>query len=96
MLQDVSSGTVTFPVVLALQGRPELAARLTALAAGGQDERFVVDLLEAVQESDAVGISRRLIQEHTDAALEELGKIPASPAGAALASVAIALGERAR
>ncbi len=96
VLQDVGSGTVTFPVVLALQGRPELAARLAAMAAGEQDDRFVVDLLRAIDVSDAAGTSRRLIEEHTAAALTELGKIPVSAAGAALASVATALAERAR
>ncbi len=95
-LQDVASGTVTFPVVLALQGRPALAERLAAMAAGEPDERFVGDLLAAVEASDAIARSRALIFDHTEAALAELERLPVSAAGAALASVATALAERAR
>jgi len=96
VLQDVCSGTVTFPVVLALQGRPALADRLVAMAGGEPDERFVGDLLSAVDACDAIATSRGMIHDHTEAALIELSKIPVSPAGAALASVATALAERAR
>jgi octaprenyl-diphosphate synthase len=96
VLQDIAGGTVTYPVLLALEGRPALGARLTAAVAGDEDPRLVGDLLEAVEASGAVARTRRLVAEHTEAALSALVVIEPGPAAHALSSMAKALAERAQ
>ena len=96
VLQDVGMGTVTWPVIHALQGRDGLAARVAAAAQGEGDEALTTDLLAAVAESGAIALTRQRIQACTAEALEALHSLPASPARDALGSVATALAERAR
>jgi octaprenyl-diphosphate synthase len=96
VLQDVGMGTVTWPVIHALDGRPELAARIAAAAKGEADAALTVDLLAAVAESGAVALTRQRIEEETASALDALHGLPPTPAREALGSVATALAERAR
>jgi len=94
VMQDISGGTLTYPVILALQGRPELAKRLAEASTSEADDALVAELLEAVQTSGAADRARSLIAEHTALALATLAGLPPSPAGDALAAVATALEER--
>jgi octaprenyl-diphosphate synthase len=96
VLQDVGMGTVTWPVIHALEGRAELAARVTAAAQGTEDETLTRDLLAAVAESGAIALTRQRIEARTADALNALAELPPSQALDALASVATALAERAR
>lgn len=96
VLQDVGMGTLTWPVLQALQHRPELTARVEAAARGEHDDALTRDLLEAVDASGAVALARQQIDDRTDAALAALERVPPSDARDALASVARALAERAR
>jgi len=96
VLQDIGMGTVTYPVLCALEGRPELARRLEAASTGAKDDDLVVDLLAAVDAAGSVGLTRDLITRHTASALQVLSTLPAGAARDALASVATALAERAR
>ncbi len=96
VLQDVQGGTVTYPVILALKGRPALAARLAEAAGGVEDEALAADILAAVRESGALDDCRRLIAERTTRALAALAPLKPSDAKGALAAVATALTERAR
>jgi octaprenyl-diphosphate synthase len=96
VLQDIGMGTVTYPVLLALEGKTELARRLEAAATGAKDDQLVVDLLAAVDEASSVSRTRALINDHTASALRALTKLPAGAPRDALASVATALAERAR
>jgi octaprenyl-diphosphate synthase len=96
VLQDLAGGTVTFPVLLALQGRPALADRLARVARGDDDDAFVGDLLEAVDRSGAVLRTRERIGGHTSSALARLGSLPRSAAREALAEIAGTLARRAR
>jgi octaprenyl-diphosphate synthase len=97
VLADLGMGTVTYPVLLALQGRPALARRLEAASGGGEEDGALIpDLLAAVAAAGAVAITRTLITERTTAALQHLAVLEPSTARDALASVATALAERAR
>lgn len=96
VLVDVAGGTVTYPVLLALEFRPELKRRLAALVEGSSDDHFVSDLLTAVEQSGAIVRTRDLIEEHTRSALLELEALPPTAACAALSSIATALAERSK
>jgi octaprenyl-diphosphate synthase len=96
VLQDLASGTTTWPLLLSLEGRPELAARLTDSARGPQDPTLVTDLLAAVADSGAVPRTRSRITDHTRAAVNQLAPLPASPARDALTEAAFTLARRAR
>lgn len=96
VLQDVGMGTVTWPVIHALQGRPRLAARIAAAAQGEVDGALTADLLAAVGESGAIALTRQRIQALTAEAIDALANLCPSPARDALGSVATALAERAR
>lgn len=96
VLQDVGMGTVTWPVIHALEGRAALAARIAAAARGEVDKHLTRDLLAAVAESGAIALTRQQINERTADAIDALEALEPSPARDALASVATALAERAR
>ncbi len=96
VLVDVAGGTVTYPMIMALKERPELAERLAKAATGEKDTELVADLLAAVEESGSVGKTRALIEDYTASALEALAKVGPSPASRALGSMATALAERAQ
>jgi octaprenyl-diphosphate synthase len=96
VLVDVAGGTVTYPILLALEGRPALARRLAAAAGGEEDNRLVGDLLEAVDASGAVVETRALVARHTEEALAALGTLEETPASFALSSMAKALADRAQ
>jgi octaprenyl-diphosphate synthase len=109
VLVDVAGGTLTYPILLALEGRPELARRLAAASGATEspdgdeevpdsddDPRFFADLLSAVDASAAVAQTRLLIAKHTEEALAALGTLADTPASRALGSMAKAFEERAR
>jgi len=96
VLQDVQGGTVTYPIILALQERPELAERLAAAAGGVEDAELAAAIIEAVNDTGALDDCRRLIAQRTARALSALAPLPPSSARDALAAVATALAERAR
>lgn len=96
VLQDLASGTVTWPLLMALEGRPELARRLSSAAAGEPDPELTADLLQAVADSGAVAGTRAQVAAHTEAGLAQLESLPPSPARDALAGAARTLARRAR
>ncbi len=96
VLQDVGMGTVTWPVIHALAGRPALAQRIADASRGAADATLTGDLLAAVAESGAIALTRQRIEDETAAALDALSTLPPTQARDALSSVATALAERAR
>lgn len=109
VLQDVQGGTLTYPIILALQERPDLAERIAAVAKAeprdhvgedapppGLDAALAADLVAAVRDTGARDATRTTIAEHTARALSALAVLPDSPARDALAAVAKGMAERAR
>jgi len=96
VLVDVAGGTMTYPVLAAMEAFPDLEPRLAAMVEGAADDYFVADLLTAVERSGAIARTRDLIEDHTRSALLELDALAPTAACAALASIATALAERSK
>ncbi len=96
VLQDLASGTPTWPLLLALEGRPDLASRLAAVGSGARDPELIAHLLVAVADSGAVARTRAQIEEHTSSGLAHLDALSPSPSRDAMADAARTLARRAR
>jgi octaprenyl-diphosphate synthase len=96
LLQDVRQGTVTLPVLLAVQAEPALAERLQSAASGSSDPDLGRDVVDAVLRCEADSQCRARVRSRTEAAVEALEGLPPSPAREALRLIAEALAERAR
>lgn len=97
VLADVSQGTVTLPVALAIEAVPSLRGRVERAAAGGSDDdRLGSDLLAAAREAGAPERCRSMVLERTERAGMELGALPDTPARSALLAIARELAERSR
>lgn len=89
--QDVRGGTLTVPLLLAVEAEPTLRARLAEVAAdpAGADE-----LLAAVRSSGALERARALAQHEAEVAVATLGELPPGDARTALADLARYAAER--
>lgn len=96
VLQDVRAGTVTWPVLLALEVEPSLSPRLQAAVRGEDDPSLATDLLTLVGRVGAIERAQTLVEQKTEAALDALDAVPDGEARTALGTLARALMERAR
>jgi octaprenyl-diphosphate synthase len=93
VLQDLGSGTLTFPVIRALRNRKELRGLLRSLAAGERQaelDRFG----EVIVQAGGIAAGRKEVWRRTELAREALGSLPASPARDALHMLAGQLARR--
>jgi len=93
VLQDLGSGTLTFPVIRALRNRKDLRGLLRSLAAG---ERLseASRLGEAIEQAGGIDAGRREVSRRTELAREALRALPKSPARDALHLLAGQLAQR--
>jgi octaprenyl-diphosphate synthase len=83
VLQDVGSGTLTFPVIRALRNRKDLRGLLRTLATGEQPSE-ALRLGEAIEQAGGIDAGRREVSRRTELAREALRTLPPSPARDAL------------
>jgi octaprenyl-diphosphate synthase len=94
-LADLREGKLTFPLVVALERKPELRARIDELLveeAPHRDE--LLSLAQSIRATGALAVTRSLAEERVKSALAELDILPVGPARAALVTVALASLER--
>jgi octaprenyl-diphosphate synthase len=96
VLQDVRGGSVTWPVLLGLRARPELAPRLEAASLGQDDPTLARDVLEAIAAAGGTRLARQEVERRTELAMAALDSLDPTPARLALGTVARGLLERSR
>ena len=93
-MQDLSSGTLTYPVIHAARLRPE---RIALLGKANQDTETVGRLIiETVEATGGLVAARREIDRRTSAAMNALASLPATPARTVMKALASQLADRTR
>ena len=90
-LVDLREGKMTYPLVVAIERDPTLAARIEAALAG---ESELDAIASAVRATGALTATRMLAEDHASRALEALALLPAGAARDALETVVLASLER--
>jgi octaprenyl-diphosphate synthase len=93
-MQDLASGTLTYPVIHAARSRPECIA---LLGRADQDAETVGrSIVEAVEATGGLAAARREIDRRTSAAVNALASLPATPARTVMKALASQLADRFR
>jgi octaprenyl-diphosphate synthase len=94
-LVDLREGKITFPLVVALEREPALAARLEQLLAEEHVPReALLGVAAQIRATGALTATRALAEEHVQRAIAVLDELPPGPAREALVTVALASLER--
>jgi octaprenyl-diphosphate synthase len=93
LFADVREGKLTYPLLVAIEREPALAAIVAELAgeahAGGALSRDrAAELVNGLRRTGALDATRRLAEERVAAAIAALSPLPAGPARDALVTVA--------
>jgi octaprenyl-diphosphate synthase len=91
MFADLREGKMTYPLLVAVEREPQLAALLERALTGAD---LHTEVLAALQRTGAVESCREFARERAAQAIAELATLPESDARAALAAVAAAAVER--
>jgi octaprenyl-diphosphate synthase len=95
LFADIAQGVATLPVVLATQGRPELARKILAhVGSGDPIEPLIEEVWRGVRETGADVETRRLAALHVERARSALGALGGSPARQSLDEFAVIMLER--
>lgn len=92
-LADLREGKLTWPLLVALEKDPSIA---DVLAVPVQDAASLGALAERIRQTGAATATRQVAAQHVEAGLQELAKLPDSPARRAFAALVEGAAARAR
>jgi len=93
-MQDLCTGTLTYPVIHAARRHPE---RIAQLLGADQDAGTVGRIIiETVEASGGLAAARSEIDRRTNVAVDALASLPATPARAVMKALAVQLADRTR
>jgi octaprenyl-diphosphate synthase len=93
-MQDLCSGTLTYPVIHAARHQPE---RIALLGGADQDAETIGRMIiETVEATGGLAAARREIDRRTSVAVDALASLPATPARAVMQALANQLADRTR
>jgi octaprenyl-diphosphate synthase len=96
VLQDIRSGTMTYPVILAAKLHPKMKKWLKVLATGEEETALGEAVLEMLRKSGCREATVREITRRTERAERALSILPPSPVRQVLAALSAALAARTR